>query len=429
MKFIKLGIAFLCVAVAAILIFQRERAPQSFIRIISFSTSLPVEKLYRQVHQANDHDVIALSAEKCSKSELQGLEKLYQHQKVWMTLNSKETTFYAGLFKQVKMEDVFENNLVVSLVELAGGHAKIFDKSLLRKENRRHAYAPASEIVKQVVSDKKADLVVFSFDRPLQLYAFLESVEKNVKGLNQTSVIYRSSNQDYEVGYEKVQQRFSQVQFLRQGAEPAKDFKPLFLKASFQSSAPYILYAVDDIIVKNKFDLETCMDVLEITGAYGFFLRLGKHIDYCYMKNFEQGVPPSWEVREGIFAWQFKMGNGDWKYPNSVDMSLYKKSDIETTLRKVDFHNPNLLESQWALKARFSKMGLYFEEAKIVNLPMNIVNQSNLWNNRNMQGFTTKDLLEKFQAGLKIDIRPFSKLSHRSVHIDTEVSFIAQNDE
>jgi len=37
------------------------------------------------------------------------------------------------------------------------------------------------------------DLIVFSYDRPLQLYALLESLESYVTGLAQISVIYRVS--------------------------------------------------------------------------------------------------------------------------------------------------------------------------------------------------------------------------------------------
>jgi hypothetical protein len=218
------------------------------------------------------------------------------------------------------------------------------------------------------------------------------------------------------------------VKFLPQGKEPAKDFKPLCLKATFQSPSPYVLFAVDDMIVKNRVDLHQCAQLLEKTGAYGVFLRLGSHVDFCYMRNTAQKIPPSWEVEKGIFAWQFKQGEYDWKYPCSVDMAIYKKSEIEEVLNKIDFHNPNLLESRWALKARYNKMGLYFDEAKVVNVPLNMVNPSNEWGNRQMESLTTHELLEKLQAGLKIDISPFFHVNHRSPHIDEEVAFIPRDE-
>jgi hypothetical protein len=386
-------------------------------RVIVIPSSTPPEKLYKEIHQAADQDIIVLADK---EPALEKLEKSYQNSKVWMTA-SGDVSFYAGLFKQVKLEDVYEGRILISLRELAGSHAIGTVKS---EAVRKYPYAPAKGLSQPVVTNKNADLVIFSFDRPLQLYAFLESTKKYVKGLGEILVIYRSSDEKFKEGYDKVQRRFKDVKFLSQGKEPAKDFKPLFLKATFESPSPYVLFAVDDMIVKNHVDLHQCTELLGKTGAYGYYLRLGSHVDYCYMRNADQKIPPSWEIEKGIFAWQFKQGEYDWKYPCSVDMSIYKKSEIEAVLKKIDYHNPNLLESQWALKARYHKMGLYFDEAKVVNLPLNMVNQSNIWGNRQMHSLTPHELLEKLQAGLKIDISPFFQVKHRSPHIDEEVAFV-----
>ena len=42
-----------------------------------------------------------------------------------------------------------------------------------------------------------ADLVIFSYNRPLQLYALLESITNYVTGLDKIMVIYRSSDARY----------------------------------------------------------------------------------------------------------------------------------------------------------------------------------------------------------------------------------------
>src|SRR5271154_2417996 len=57
-------------------------------------------------------------------------------------------------------------------------------------------------------SARAADLIIFSYDRPLQLYAFLESVQRYVTGIGQTSIIYRTSGQDFDAGYQIVQSTF-----------------------------------------------------------------------------------------------------------------------------------------------------------------------------------------------------------------------------
>src|SRR5205814_955683 len=83
---------------------------------------------------------------------------------------------------------------------------------------------------------------VFSYDRPLQLYALLESVEQYLTGLEKTTVIYRTSNYDFTVAYGELVARFPWATFLQQGENPAEDFKPLVLEATFESPSKYEIY-------------------------------------------------------------------------------------------------------------------------------------------------------------------------------------------
>lgn len=399
--------------------------------VMILSPDTPVEKLYQQVHKADDRTVVILTNQGLTTQAMANVIGIYENKDVWMTLPDIETgiSFYAGLFKKIKLEDLFEQLDLHPLIAMAGTHAvKIPGHSLISVVPKKSRYRPIGDIVNPSSSGLKADLVVFSFDRPLQLYACLESMEKYITGLGQISVIYRTSNDNYEVGYQKVKDRFQSVRFFKQGKNPRQDFKQLTLKAAFESSASYLLFAVDDIVVKDVVDLTQTIRLMEKTQAFGFFLRLGKHIDYSYMTDEPQQMPPAWEIESDVFAWQFKQGERDWKYSCSVDMTLYKKSEIESLLRKLDFHNPNLLESAWALKGRKRAIGLCFSESKIVNLPINIVNQSNIWFNRHINSYSPLELLEKFVHGFKMDITPFHRMVNRSPHIEHEISFVPLED-
>src|SRR5207248_451809 len=103
---------------------------------------------------------------------------------------------------------------------------------------------------------------------------------------------------------------------------PRSDFKEKTLKAVFESPNPYILFAVDDIVVKDHVNLTTCIKELEKTGGYGFFLHLGKNLRHCYTLNQPQALPPLIPIQSTIHAWQFKQGSYDWAYPNSLDMTI-----------------------------------------------------------------------------------------------------------
>src|ERR1700731_2933355 len=64
--------------------------------------------------------------------------------------------------------------------------------------------------------NNQTDLIIFSYNRPLQLYALLESIEMYVKGINKTYIIYRTDNENFEYTYHKVFSQFSFVSPLKQ---------------------------------------------------------------------------------------------------------------------------------------------------------------------------------------------------------------------
>jgi len=193
------------------------------------------------------------------------------------------------------------------------------------------------------------DEICFSFDRAPQLYAHLESVETFVTELDTIYVLYRSSDARNEVAYRDVMQRFSRVVWMCQGTEPKKDFKPLLMKMLNESKASYIVFAVDDIIVQDAVDLNVCTQALEKTNAYAFYLRLGKNINHCYMRNNQiTPVPSLKQVDKDVFMWKFSDGLGDWNYPNSVDLTVFRKSTVMRDVSRLSFVAPNSFEGCWS---------------------------------------------------------------------------------
>ena len=110
-------------------------------------------------------------------------------------------------------------------------------------------------------------------------------------------------------------------------------------------------------------------------------------------------------------------------------MALYSKKDIESTLRNLEYDTPNILEGRWYGIADFSNIGLCFAESKVVNTPLNIVQErthNQKFFNHHTIYMDVNDLLDKFLAGLKIDINPLYKINNISPHIDYEPSFIVK---
>ncbi len=272
------------------------------------------------------------------------------------------------------------------------------------------------------VKDMRVDTVVFSFDRPLQLYAYLESAEKYLSNVNETHVIYRASNNAYDNGYQIVAQRFPRVLFHKQSTNPQNDFKSLVWASVYSNTSicQYVMFAVDDIIIKDSVDMQECTRALEDYKAWGFYLRLGKNINYCYMLN-RPTAPPKGKDMGNLFCWKFCDGDGDWAYPNNVDNTIYRKKDILSYLKKEPFTNPNYLEGHWQKWRDMKGKGICFQTSKNINIPLNLVNPSY---NRNNHLFTPAELLQKFQQGLKIDILKFHQVNNNAPHVDYQPAFI-----
>jgi len=276
-----------------------------------------------------------------------------------------------------------------------------------------------------IAGNHLVDLIVFSYNRGTQLYATIESSRKYFAGLNDIYVLYRASDDKYKMPYLDIKNTFD-VKLVRQGSNPRADFKPLFINILKQSKASYVLLAVDDIFVKDFVDLSNCAQHLERYNAYAFYLRLGKNINYCYSCKIQSPPPSMKEVFTGVFEWVFNSSLGDWGYPNSVDMTIFRKKDVLRDAQQFNFTAPNIFEGQWAAfgaRRILDRTGLCFETSKIVNVPANLVQQSHK-NNPHMNSMSPRFLLQKYYEGYKININKFFRMNNNSPHYEVAFDFI-----
>jgi len=276
----------------------------------------------------------------------------------------------------------------------------------------------------------QSDLIIFSYDRPMQLEACLRSTLQNVNGIEHIFVIYRSSNERFANAFALVEQQYDSVIFLPQQT-PFNDFKQLTMSCLQATDTSYVLFAVDDDIVTAEIDVIRCAQLLETTQAYAFFLRLGLNLSACYSvgrtHDTPQKVPMHSYVADDVISWKFAGAEYDWGYPNNVDMTLYRKVDVINVLKSFDFKNPTQLEGTWA--ARFARPimqreGLCFEYSRMVNIPVNVVHVGN----RHMNSWSSVQLLEFFESGKRIDIVPLQNIKNPSAHTEYALQFIEQRD-
>lgn len=351
--------------------------------------------------------------------------------------------FYAGLFKSIRLPDLFTDGMFaesalawqIPLLEKAGGRCRTLAEPLLfenraypRKEalkgfswEMRSFCPPLAELpLPSLVKESPVDLVLFSYDRPLQLYAALESIQKHLAGSVSCTLLYRCSDSRFEAAYKEVLALFPHVRSMQQSD---KDFKPLLEEILFSSTNEYVLFCADDLVLKEPVDLELCKRMLEKTGAYGFYLRYGRNIQHSYIESKPLALPKSAELGGGIFAWDLRRGEGEWGMANNFEMSLYRKDDLKGCLQELSYKNPQTLQEGWARRLPEKAIGLYFEQSKMVNLPLNSVQASG---RPNMNYMTAEELLLKFNQGLKIDIEPLFQVNNPAPHYEWAPELIAR---
>lgn len=276
------------------------------------------------------------------------------------------------------------------------------------------------------LAHEQADLFIFSYDRPLQLDGLLQSVEKHVKNLGQVVVIYRTSSDEFNRSYQEcfADHKTLNLVLRKQGTlgkPPTEDFKYFVQRAILDSPHDYIFFAVDDIIIQDSIDLDDCIHYLKTTGAYGFYLRLGENITQCYMLgNAKTPVPQHKVIDDTILMWKFSNATGDWNYPNTVDLTVYRKSDAYATIGNLHFTSPNSLEFSWDQfgdrKGDRHKYGLCYKHSKMINIPYNSVMED--WQGNRYMGESKHHFLELYKNGYRMDIEKYAQVQNKSPHIE-----------
>lgn len=265
------------------------------------------------------------------------------------------------------------------------------------------------------------DLVVFSKDRPMQLFAFLESLEKRVSNFRKVAILCKISP-EYENGYAIVQRAFPHLSYVLQSNRSSNDFKPMLIELSFGDfgrGADYIVFAVDDIIVTSNIDIQEGIQKLKETNAFGLYYRLGNNIHYSLLQNVFHELPDLQNVDDSYLLWDMRTAKGDWAYPNTLDFTLYKKSDIQEGILEANFNGPNQMEGRWA--AVTDKIGICPIHSRIVNVLLNTVSDFGVKGHR----LTSAERLDSlFREGFKIDIEDFYNIDNISPHIYQPIRFI-----
>lgn len=272
------------------------------------------------------------------------------------------------------------------------------------------------------------DLVIFSRNRPMQLTATLESIEKHITGFKTITVLCHTENDDFLRGYEHVKKDFPYVVFVMQERNNRQaHFKRQLLGIVELLQAPYLMFAVDDIIVTDKVDLHHCYALLKATAAYSCHLRVGKDITHT-SRNLPMPQPALHPVKGGeMYTWFLHEGHGFdsyFGYPYSVDMTIFPHELVAQYVRRSQCVSPNTFEGYWNWSTPplpRNTRGLCYPTSRMVNIELNLVQEG--WNPSLPCRYSAEKLLEMYFEGFRIDVDKLFQIPHNACHADLPVTW------
>lgn len=219
-------------------------------------------------------------------------------------------SFYAGFFQKIPLRDFLmggsflseltDLSWVLPMLEMGYSHFLFLEEiSTISPENAKSN--PSPSLVDKWVREKKhlaslpphramhhwdegersfyrwkSDLVVFSVDHPLHLYATLESLGERLLDVEKSFVIYQASTPIFERAYLEVEAAFPQVSFLAVCNHPKHSFRQLLKKTlrREKGESPYLVLLHDHLFLEREISLHRCIESLEAIRANHFIFHL-----------------------------------------------------------------------------------------------------------------------------------------------------------
>lgn len=241
------------------------------------------------------------------------------------------------------------------------------------------------------------DLMIFSKNRPMQLHCLLSSLKEFSNFESSNINVLHKYDKKYEEGLNKVKSQHLNVNFIEESSfeDQVKDY--------LKSGQKYCVFFVDDMIVKNNFDINLPCNILSSNqNVLTFSLRLGTHLTYCYPTNSQQQVPNGM-INSGVFVWNWKASHLDWNYPFSLDGHIFRRSDLEGWASHLKFLNPNQFEDKLqSIKENFvlPEMCVSYVNSVTFNMPLNRV--QNEYKNR-AEDVSVDELYDLWMNGKELD--------------------------
>lgn len=287
-------------------------------------------------------------------------KRSYRH---WKWVFTHMRTFYAWLFKSVKLEDFIAetspgylgkffplcNDMAAyfPMLEMCGPNFAFIPEKLYvyNRDNPNlgakllgHLYKPVGEDIRTrdkypliehprpaAHSRAHADAIIISSGDSQALERLLTSLKNHVTGIESITVLFHKNKK----AMADCQVLFPNVQFTKVAGQTVNS---ALKKALFQGNARHVLLTHDALFVQQDLDLASALHDLETTQAHAYYFGYTPSLLPFYSTQTGELVPCQ-HVWEELHTWKFRVAPT--LLSNTLDMTLFAKQTVLERLQLV----------------------------------------------------------------------------------------------
>lgn len=315
----------------------------------------------------------------------------YYREYDWCTSHLR--TFYAGLFKQIKLQDlIYRGNffevtwdmaLLFPMLEMSGGRFVCIKDVLYIYNCATDANDFKTKLLLQIHCNKlisskskyealsvlpvhdhrlcNVSILMVSKDNPAALRIFLESLSQYGSGFQEIRILFAACNDENLSKYAEIQKEFPYALY--------EKYTPNFFKSALlgqlQASKKYCVLARDGLELNEPVRFDHCAQALCQTHALGFYLGLGKNIVKHASLERLLRQPRFIALEQDLCAWHLSEGEYDWRTPFTFTMAMYRTDVIKPLCEQARYDSWQSLEAALSMASvDVQSVGLIYEKNK-----------------------------------------------------------------
>ena len=243
--------------------------------------------------------------------------------------------------------------------------------------------------------NKKIEIIIFSYNRAMQLNTLINSILKYFPEPFHITVLYNHTIA-HQKGYEILQKKFTNIKFIQEDSshtsfpiqklfklfnfkrylkykylrKPRTDFRHKLISILKDSDSAFTMFLTDDSVFIKPVELNPILleRISENPKDLQYSLRLGENIN----------SPASYSKNGNFMIWDFSIPENkrDWRYNFSVDAHIYDTKFILDMSKDIIFNNPNTYESFTKIRIcekGYQNYGVANLTPSILSFPINMV--------------------------------------------------------